>query len=93
VASRDLRANPEGEVRLAARVRNLSTQGVVELAQWGSGARLDGERLTMVLRSAEALPEILRHLVAVGADVFEYRPEHVSLEDLFLKTMGEDRGL
>ena len=93
VASRDLRANPEGEVRLAARVRNVSAAAIGELAQWGSGAQLDGERLTMVPRSADALPEILRHLVASGADVFEYRPEHLSLEDLFLKTMGEDRGL
>ena len=93
VASRDLRANPEGEVRLAARVRNLSAQGVVELARWGSAVKIDGERLTMVPRSPDVLPEILRELVSAGADVFEYRPEHLSLEDLFLKTMGEDRGL
>ncbi|MDP9337733.1 MAG: ABC transporter ATP-binding protein [Acidobacteriota bacterium] len=93
VASHDLRANPEGEVRLAARVRNLSADAIAGLAKWGSGAHLEGERLTLVPRSADGLPEILRHLVASGADVFEYRPEHVSLEDLFLKIMGEDRGL
>ncbi|MEQ1474763.1 MAG: ABC transporter ATP-binding protein [Candidatus Acidiferrum sp.] len=93
VASHDLRANPEGEVRLAARVRRLSTEAVSGLEKWGTGARLDGERLTLVPRSAHVLPEILRHLVASGADVFEYRPEHVSLEDLFLKIMGEDQGL
>jgi ABC-2 type transport system ATP-binding protein len=93
VARHDLRANPEGEVRLAARVRNLSAAGVAALAQWGAGARLDGERLTMVPRCADVLPDILRQLVASGADVFEFRPEHLSLEDLFLKIMGEDRGL
>jgi hypothetical protein len=32
-------------------------------------------------------------LVAAGADVFEFTPEKLSLEDLFLKIMGEDRGL
>jgi hypothetical protein len=32
-------------------------------------------------------------LVAAGADVFEFAPEKLSLEDLFLKIMGEDRGL
>jgi ABC-2 type transport system ATP-binding protein len=93
VASHDLRANPQGEIQLAARVRNVSTEAIAGLSPWGSGARLEGERLTMVPRSHDVLPEILRHLVGCGGDVFEFRPEHVSLEDLFLKIMGEDRGL
>jgi ABC-2 type transport system ATP-binding protein len=93
VASHDLRANPQGEIRLAARVRNLSAEAITGLSQWGSSARLDGESLALVPRSTDVLPEILRHLVACGGDVFEFRPEHVSLEDLFLKIMGEDRGL
>ena len=63
VAGRDLRANPEGEVRLAARVRNLSSEG---LLRWRNGVRpreLDGEQLTMVPRSAEVLP---RNFAAAG---------------------------
>ena len=52
-----------------------------------------GERLTLATGSTEVLPDILRHLVAAGADVFEFAPEKLSLEDLFLKIMGEDRGL
>jgi ABC-2 type transport system ATP-binding protein len=93
IASHDLRANPEGQTRLAARVRNLSPEAVTGLSQWGSAVRLEGERLTLIPRSTDVLPEILRHLVASGSDVFEFRPEHISLEDLFLKVMGEDRGL
>jgi ABC-2 type transport system ATP-binding protein len=93
VASRDLRASPEGEVRLAARVRKLSAPALEQLSQWGTAARLSGEQLTLIPFSLDALPEILRHLVASGADVFEFRPERVSLEDLFVKIMGEDRGL
>jgi ABC-2 type transport system ATP-binding protein len=93
VDSRDLRESPAGEMRLAARVRNFSAAGVVGLAQWGSAARLDGEHLTLIPHSDEVLPEILRYLVAAGADVFEFKAERVSLEDLFLKIMGEDRGL
>jgi ABC-2 type transport system ATP-binding protein len=93
VASHDLRESPEGEVRLAVRVHNLSQETIAGLARWSRGAQLDGEQLALIPHSTEVLPEILRHLVASGADVFEFRPEHVSLEDLFLKIMGEDRGL
>jgi ABC-2 type transport system ATP-binding protein len=93
VAARDLRAFPQGEMRVLARVRNLSAETIAGLAKWSSAACLDGEQLSLVPQSREVLPEILRHLVASGSDVFEFRAEHLSLEDLFLKIMGEDRGL
>jgi ABC-2 type transport system ATP-binding protein len=93
VAGHDLRANPAGEVRVVARVRKVFSETIAGLSQWSSGARLDGERLTLIPHSRDALPEILRYLVRSGSEVFEFRPEQVSLEDLFLKIMGEDRGL
>jgi ABC-2 type transport system ATP-binding protein len=93
IASRDLRAFPHGEVRLHARVRNISVETIAGLAKWGNSTQLNGQQLTLIPNSTEVLPEILRHVVASGADVFEFRVEHLSLEDLFLKIMGEDRGL
>ena len=93
VATRDLRAQPGGEIRVNARVRNLSAHALAELAKWGACARLNGERLTLATSSTDVLPDILRHLVSAGAEVFEFTPERVSLEDLFLKIMGEDQGL
>jgi hypothetical protein len=39
------------------------------------------------------LPDALRHLVSSGADIYEFTPERASLEDLFVRIMGEDRGL
>jgi hypothetical protein len=39
------------------------------------------------------LPDIIRHLVRSGADIFGVAQERVSLEELFLKIMGEDPGL
>jgi ABC-2 type transport system ATP-binding protein len=93
VASHDLRASPDGEVCLVARARNLSAETVAGLSQWSTSARLDGERLTLATHSTSVLPDILRYLVASGSDVFEFTPERLSLEDLFLKIMGEDRGL
>jgi ABC-2 type transport system ATP-binding protein len=93
VASRDLHAMPDGQIRVLGRVRNLSQAALSGLAKWANAIQLDDERLTLTTASNAALPEILRHLVASGAEVFEFTPERVSLEDLFMKIMGEDRGL
>ena len=93
VAGHDLRASPTSELRLTARVTNVPAQALDGLAKWGTGASIEGERLTLAPRSEDTLPEILRYLVHSGADVFEFRTERISLEDLFLKVMGEDRGL
>ncbi len=93
VASRDLRAHPDGEVRVLVRARKLSAEAVAGLATWSTSTHLDGERLSITPRSTSDFPHILRYLIAAGADVYEFTPERLSLEDLFMKIMGEDRGL
>jgi hypothetical protein len=75
------------------RARNLSADAVAGLAPWTSSAHLEQDLLTLITRSHETLPDILRHLVAAGADVYQFTPQQLSLEDLFVKIMGEDRGL
>jgi hypothetical protein len=35
----------------------------------------------------------VRHLVAAGAEIYQFTPQRLSLEELFVKIMGEDRGL
>jgi ABC-2 type transport system ATP-binding protein len=93
VASRDLRANSDAELRVVANARNVSAEAVAGLAPWTSSAHLEAEQLTFTVRSRAVLPDIMRHLVASGADVFAFSPEHVPLEELFVRIMGEDRGL
>jgi len=94
VASKELRAmGTEEEVHVTAHVRNLSDEAISALAPWATGASLEGEYLTASARSGDGLPEILRHLVRSGADVYSFTAEKASLEDLFMRIMGEDRGL
>ena len=93
VANWDLQTLADHEVRVAVRARNLSPGVLDGLATWSTSPELDGEELTMVAHSTEVLPEILRHLVASGADVYKFAPERRTLEDLFVKVVGEDRGL
>jgi ABC-2 type transport system ATP-binding protein len=92
VTSRDLRAQHEEEVRVEVRARNLSRECLSGLAQWSASVQVDEERLTLMAESREPLPDILRHLIAGGADVYQFTPQRMTLEELFISVMGEDRG-
>jgi ABC-2 type transport system ATP-binding protein len=93
VTSRDLRAQNTEELRVVVRARKLTPDVVAGLERWSTSTDVDGEQLTLTTPSQDALPDILRHLVAAGADVYQFTPQRLSLEDLFMKIMGEDRGL
>lgn len=93
IANRDLRtSSPEG-FHVTAQVGNLLPATLARLAEVVHAPRYEGDQLTFGVPSEEVLPEIMRLLVASGADVYRVTPEPLSLEDLFVKLVGEDRGL
>jgi ABC-2 type transport system ATP-binding protein len=91
--TRALKGLLEGETRVSLRARKLRPEAVKGLERWASGVRADGERLTFGVSSSDVLPEIVRYLVAQGADVYEVTPQRLSLEELFMQIVGEDGGL
>jgi ABC-2 type transport system ATP-binding protein len=93
VTTRDLRGWQEEKVRVKVRARKLAPQIVAGLSHWARCEQLDGESLTLLVASREALPEILGYLVQSGSAPFEFTPQRISLEDLFMEIVGEDRGL
>ncbi|MGD0500481.1 MAG: ABC transporter ATP-binding protein [Bryobacteraceae bacterium] len=92
VASRDLRMVDETEVRVIVRARNLNPEAVQRLSAWSSSTVVGDQSLTLTVRSRDALPEVLRHLIASGADVYEFTPCPMSLEELFVSIIGRDTG-
>ena len=52
----------------------------------------DERRLQLRVTKEDCLPEVVRLLVESGASIFSVVPKRVSLEELFLKTMGPDAG-
>ena len=92
VTSRDMRTQNEEAVRVEVRARKLSPECVAGLSRWGEAIEVDEERLKMTAHSRDHLPEILRFLVESGADVYQFTPQRMSLEELFISVMGEDRG-
>ena len=92
VTSRDMRTQQEEAVRVEVRARKLSPECVAGLSRWSASVQVDEERLTFNTASRDSLPEILRYLVASGADVYQFTPQRITLEELFINVMGEDRG-
>jgi ABC-2 type transport system ATP-binding protein len=92
VTSRNMRAQQEEAVRVEVGARKLTPECVSGLARWSDSVAVDEERLTMTTTSRETLPEILRYLVSSGAEVYQFTPQRMSLEELFMNIMGEDRG-
>ncbi len=78
---------------LTIRAAGLSLETLTGLARWGENIQAEGQRLSLTIRSETDLPEINRYLVAQGVDVFAMTPNRLSLEEIFIETVGKDGGL
>jgi ABC-2 type transport system ATP-binding protein len=78
---------------LTIRASGFTPEVISGLGQWGEDIRVDGEALTMTIRSELDLPEINRFLVAHDVQVYALTPNRVSLEEIFIETLGKDSGL
>jgi len=93
VETRQLDGESEEQITVSIRAVNVTVEAVNGLLQWTSLVRPEGERLTLTLSSSTLLPEVVRYLVAKGADVYEVTPRRLSLEERFLEIAGSDGGL
>jgi ABC-2 type transport system ATP-binding protein len=83
----------EEQTTVSIRAVNVTPEIMNGLSRWTPSLRSEGERLTLSLSSSALLPEVVRYLVAKGADVYEVTPQRVSLEERFLQIVGTDGGL
>src|SRR5205085_3733685 len=89
LATRELQALLDGDTHVVVRATKCSAETMKGLEQWASALRVEHERLTFNVSDLEVLPQIVRHLVAGGADVFEVTPQKQSLEEHFLQIVGQ----
>jgi ABC-2 type transport system ATP-binding protein len=83
----------EGELSVEIHARNLGQDTISGLSTWSQNVRWDGEHLSLTLPGEADLPDIHRYLVSQGVDLYALKPQHVSLEDLFIEIVGTDGGL
>jgi ABC-2 type transport system ATP-binding protein len=79
--------------RVTIRAAGLTPESIAGLGHWGENIQADDGQLVMTLRQERDLPEITRYLVAQNAEVYAITPIRMSLEDIFIETIGEDGGL
>jgi len=78
---------------VTVRAAGLTPETLAGLAKWGKDIQANNGQLTMTIHSESDLPEITRYLVAQNAEVYAITPNRISLEEIFIQTVGEDGGL
>ena len=89
----DLASLASDQTTLTIRVSGLAAESLNGLSQWGRDVQMDGDFVHMIVPTDAALPEITRYLVSQKADVYSIMPSRMSLEDIFIETVGKDGGL
>jgi ABC-2 type transport system ATP-binding protein len=79
--------------RVTIRAAGLTEESIAGLAHWGEKIQAQDGHLIMTIRQESDLPEITRYLVEQRVDVYGITPNRLSLEDIFIETVGEDGGL
>lgn len=89
----ELAALSSDKTSVTIRVSNLAAESLNGLSQWGREVQMDGEFLHMIVANDTVLPEVTRYLVSQNAEVYSITPNRMSLEDIFIETVGKDGGL
>ena len=71
----------------------LTPEAISGLERWGRDIQSINGQLTMTIHQESDLPEITRYLVAQNVEVYAISPNRISLEEIFIQTVGEDGGL
>ena len=75
------------------RASGWTSELVAQLEHWGHDIQFTGEQLTLTVNNEDSIPDINRFLVAQGVNVFAISPSRISLEEIFIETVGKDGGL
>jgi ABC-2 type transport system ATP-binding protein len=75
------------------RATGLTPETLAGLGRWGSDIRVDGDHLSLTIRGEADLPEISSYLVRQGVALYALTPSRISLEEIFIDTIGKDGGL
>ena len=75
------------------RAGGFTPEIIAGLERWGKDIRVDGERVTLTIHGETDLPDINRYLVMKGVAVYALTPNRLSLEEIFIETVGKDGGL
>jgi ABC-2 type transport system ATP-binding protein len=86
----DLRRIVEGDTELELRLGQVTPSLLEGLDQYGHNARADGDKVTMFVKGEEQLPAIAEWVVGQGVKMYAMTPRRLSLEEMFVRVVGEE---
>jgi ABC-2 type transport system ATP-binding protein len=89
----DLASLDGNQSSVTIRAAGLTPATISGLADWGKDIHANGEQVTLTVKSEEQIPDLNDYLVSQGVRVYAITPAHVSLEEIFMETVGKDGGL
>jgi ABC-2 type transport system ATP-binding protein len=81
------------QISVTIRTAGLSPEALAGLSRWSKDIQVEEGNITLSLASESLVPEITRYLVEQHTDVYAIAPKRMSLEEIFIETVGEDGGL
>ena len=85
---REMSSFTSGQTTIVIRAAGLSQDILDGLEALVVHLRCESDRLFATVDSMAEAPQLLRYLVDRGAEVFEFTPQKLSLEDRFLELLG-----
>jgi ABC-2 type transport system ATP-binding protein len=86
----DLHTMIEGDTEVELRLGQI-TPGLLEgLNQFGHDVRADGDKVTLFVQGQEQLPAIADWIVGQEAGLYSLIPRRLSLEEMFVRVVGEE---
>jgi len=85
----DLRTMVEGDTEVELRVGQVTPALLEGLSQFGHDAHADGDKVTLFVQGEEQLPAMARWLLGQGIDLYALTPRRLSLEEMFVRIVGE----
>jgi ABC-2 type transport system ATP-binding protein len=86
----DLNALDDGALTVTIRARHVSEATFTALSAVGRDLRRDGDHFTITLSHENELPQLSSLLVTSGAELYEFKPNRLSLEELFIQIVGTE---
>jgi ABC-2 type transport system ATP-binding protein len=93
VKTLELNTLDASQLAVTIRAHGLTNEIVHELSQWGQDIHTENNHVTLKIRHEDDLPKITHYLVTSGVEVYAVMPERLSLEDIFIETIGKEGGL
>lgn len=86
----DLHSLSDGALTVTVRARHVSEATFTAIGALGRDLRHDGDHFTITLTHENELPPLSTLLVNSGAELYEFKPNRLSLEELFIQIVGTE---